>query len=264
MNLRMRAGLALIAALLVLSVGYGLGSRLPGVPACPFGMDTEFLTETVCAETFGGLWRSIELGLFAGAASCGVAALLAFVGRLLGDTTDTVVEKIAEVFFSIPDLLILITIGFVAAAGGNTDGLPLGLMALALIAVGWAAPTRMMQNRLRTLERQDFARAAVAIGIPRRRILVRHLLPFAAEYLFAIFLLRVPAIVLTESTVSYLGFGLPHDQPSLGKFIGTRWPRLATEDWFKVVPAWFLLVALVVGFQWVGQGLLARSAERRK
>lgn len=264
MTVRVRVGLALLAMVAVVSLGYGLVARIPGLPACPFGEAPKLPYETVCAQTFGGLWRSMGLGVFAGAAACAVAVVLAFAGRALGGVADIAIEKAAEAFFSIPDVLILLSLGFVANAVRGSGGVSLGWMALSLVAIGWAAPTRMVQNRLRSLSRQDFIRAATAIGVPRRRILTRHLLPFAAEYLLAIFLLRVPAVVLTESTISYLGFGLPLDQPSLGKFIGDHWQLLMGPDWFKVVPAWALLVTLVPAFQWVGEGLLARSSEAQR
>jgi peptide/nickel transport system permease protein len=254
----------MLGLLVAISLGYGLLAKMPGVPACPFGEDPKLPFETICGQTFGGLWRSMGLGLFAGGAACAVAVALAFAGRALGGAADVILEKAAEAFFSIPDVLILITIGFVANVVRGGGGVSLGWMAASLVAVGWAAPTRMVQNRLRTLEQQDFVRAAFAIGVPRRRVLLLHLMPYVAEYVLAIFLLRVPAVVLTESTISYLGFGLPLDQPSLGKFIGDHWQLLVGPDWPKVVPAWALLVALVVAFQWVGTGLLAKSGEAKR
>jgi ABC-type dipeptide/oligopeptide/nickel transport system permease subunit len=135
-------------------------------------------------------------------------------------------------------------------------------MVASLTAVAWAAPTRMIRDRLRTLEGQEFVAAAEALGETRWQILRRELLPFARPYVLAIFLLRVPATILSESTVSFLGFGLPPDKPSLGSFIGNNYMQIV-EDAGVVAPAWILLVLIVVAFQWTGQAL-ADGAEVRR
>lgn len=257
MNARAKAGGAVLVGLVLLSASAPLWSGAG--PACAFGPDPLFPYESVCTQTLGGLWRSLALGLLGGAGACLLALVLALVARAGRGAVDVGVEKSADFFFSIPDVLVLVTLGFAARAVRGGEGVSLPWMALSLVAIGWAAPTRMLQNRLRSLERQDFVAAAEALGATRWRVLTTHLLPFAWDYLLAIFLLRVPAIILTESTISYLGFGLPLSEPSLGKYIGDHWRLLAGEDWLTVAPAWALLVLLVVSFHWLGRGLLERA-----
>jgi ABC-type dipeptide/oligopeptide/nickel transport system permease subunit len=260
-----RVGPALLLSLALLSAGYGLLARAPGMPACPFGDDVELPLQTVCGRALGGLWRSVGLGLAAGTLACAVALGLALFARRFGGVVDALVEKGAELFFAVPDVLVLVALGVVVqVARGGEDGVPLILMVLSLTAVGWAAPTRQIQDRLRSLERQEFVQAAQAVGVTRWRLLRRHLLPFAWDYLLAIFLLRVPAIVLTESTISFLGFGLPPSEPSLGKYLGTNYGKLLLGEWRVVAPAWALLVLVVVAFQWTGQGLLSRADARAR
>jgi peptide/nickel transport system permease protein len=257
--MRGRVGVGLLGLFILLSVGYPLVSRIPGIPECPFGTDPNDPFVTVCEQTFGGLWRSVGLGVGAGLGACLIAVALALLGRQLRGPADLLVEKSAELFFAIPDVLVLISIAFAVRAIRGGDSFSQGNMVLSLIAIGWAAPTRMVQNRLRSLERMDFVQAAHAIGATRWRILTRHLLPFAWDYLLAIFLLRVPAVILSESTVSYLGFGLPPGQQSLGKYIGEHWKTAINGAWLAIVPAWVLLVLVVVAFQWAGKGLLERA-----
>ncbi|MCK6548921.1 ABC transporter permease subunit [Myxococcota bacterium] len=257
-----RIGVALLVLLALLSAGHPLLADAPFAPTCPFGQDIQFPYETVCSRTIGGLWRSILVGVSAGAAACGLALALALVGRRLGALADQVVAKSADVVFAIPDVLILIGIAFAVNVLVDQDVMKrppaLLVMIVSLTSVGWAAPTRMIQNRLRTLERQEFVTAAVAIGASRWRVLLRHLLPFAQEYILAIFLLRVPAIILAESTVSFLGF-LASTEASLGQYLGQNYAKLMQGHWQVVGPAWALLVLVVLAFQWTGQGLLART-----
>lgn len=262
---KLKAGLLLLGLLVGVSALYPLVAAVPGAPGCLFGRDLELPNETVCARTLGGVWRSVGLALSAGFLACALALGLSVAARLFRGPVDAAVEKSADLVFSLPDVLVLLCVGFaVKVVRGGEDGVPLVWMALALTAVGWAAPTRMVQNRLRSLERQDFVAAAESLGASRWRVVRRHLLPFAWDYLGAIFLLRVPAIVLTESTVSFLGFGLPPDQPSLGKYLGANAAKLILGEWRVVAPAWALLALVVLAFQWTGEGLLARTREAKQ
>jgi peptide/nickel transport system permease protein len=260
---RARLGLTLLALLAGTSLVWSLLADVQGLPECPLGPDVELPGYSVCARTLGGLWRSIGLGLAAGGSACVIALALALVARRFGGVVDVVIAKTADLLFAVPDVLVLIAIGFaVKLLRGGEDGVPVQYMIVSLTAIGWAAPTRQIQDRLRSLEQQEFVLAARSLGATRWRILRRHLLPFARDYVLAIFLLRVPAVVLTESTISFLGFGLPPSQPSLGKYLGSNYARILQGEWRVVMPAWILLIVLVVAFQWAGQGLLSRDGER--
>ena len=259
------AGLLIIAGLLTLSLGFArFGSRKPS-RLCPADWELR-QTETTCSRTVVGLKRSIAVGLIAGGCSAAIALGLALLALRFGPISDQLVAKTADLFFSIPDILVLIGIQFAVALlrDARTDFHPSGLTVtvLSLTLISWAAPTRMIQNRLRSLERQEFVAAAQAIGTTRWRVLTRHLLPFAWDYVLAIFLLRVPATILAESTISFLGFGGGPDQASLGGYIGTWYRTLLIGDW-HIVPALVLLVLIVISFQWVGQSALAQSTGER-
>ncbi|MCI0571500.1 MAG: ABC transporter permease subunit [Myxococcaceae bacterium] len=264
---RLRVGLALMGALLLASVLYEPLAEAPFLPTCPFGADPTFpATDTVCGRTLVGLRRSVGVGLLSGGAAAGGALVLALLARRFGRGADLLVEKVADLFFAIPDVLVLILIGFGVSllqdAWAGFRPAPFLVVVLSLTVVSWAAPTRQIQNRLRTLEGQDFVLAARAVGAGRWRILVRHLLPFAWDYVLAIFLLRVPATILAESTVSFLGFGLPAREASLGTFIGLNYTTLMRGAWGVLPPALLLLFLVVIAFQWTGQGALARASGR--
>ena len=244
----------IVAALLVFSLVGGAS----WMPACPLGPDPLLPAESVCAQSMGGLWRSLLVGLGAGGLSMLVALALSMSARVLRGRFDTLVEKGAELFFALPDVLVLIGIGFavnvVEAEGGRTWP-RLWVMLLSLASIGWAAPTRQLQNRLRTLELQPYVAAAEAVGASRWHVVRMHLLPLAKEYALTLALLRVPALVLAESTVSFLGFGLPMDEPSLGAFLGSHADRLLVPGQLHVVlPSWGLLAGLVLLLRWAADG----------
>lgn len=237
------------------------------LPPCPFGPDPTFpTTDTVCGRTLVGLRRSVAVGLFSGAAAAGVALGLALLGRRFGPWVDGLLARLADLAFTLPDVLVLILIAFVVGLlrDAHEDFRPdaLVVMVVSLTLVGWAAPTRMIQRRLSTLAGQDFIVAARALGASETRVIIRHLLPFAWDYVLAIFLLRVPAVILAESTVSFLGFGLPPREASLGTYIGLNSAALLRSAWEVMIPALLLLFLVVLSFQWLGEGLLGRAQGR--
>jgi ABC-type dipeptide/oligopeptide/nickel transport system permease subunit len=259
-----RIGFAALVLLALASAAAPLLSRIDSLPACPLPTDPR-LGVSSCARIGEGLWRSLGVGIFSGGLSCAIALALALLARRLGNVADTLITRGADLFFAVPDVLVLIGMRLAALQLERVSGAqvwPFAAMIASLTAVGWAAPTRMVRNRLRTLESQEFVFAAEAIGATRWRILTGELLPFAREYLLAIFLLRVPATILAESTVSFLGLGLPPDAPSLGSFLGSNYQLILNEP-SLVAPAWILLVLIVVAFQWTGQALVANAESER-
>lgn len=261
-QLKGRLGLAALLLLALVSAAAPLLARVEGMPACPLPLDPRLGTSS-CVRIGEGLWRSLGVGVFSGGLSCALALGLALLARRVGPITDGLITRGADLFFAVPDVLVLIGVRLAALQLERVSGAqpwPFATMVLSLTAVGWAAPTRMIRNRLRSLESQEFVFAAQAIGATRWQILIGELLPFAREYLLAIFLLRVPATILAESTVSFLGLGLPPDAPSLGSFLGANYQLVLAEP-LLVVPAWALLVLIALAFQWTGQALVKRAEE---
>jgi peptide/nickel transport system permease protein len=158
--------------------------------------------------------------------------------------------RVADAFFALPDVLVLMVFGFALQTIGELRPAwrigDLGTMVTALGLVGWAAPARMLRDRLATLEGEEFVTAVRGLGATRGRILVRHLLPSLRGYLVAIYLVRIPAAIVAESTVSFLGVVRMHTL-TLGRYLGTRYEALSYEGGAAVVlPAWLLLLAIVV------------------
>lgn len=257
-----RLGLVILALVFLGSVGYALvGERLPG--ECVFGT-VPGRQATVCALTFSGLWRSAATGLISGGAATLLALGLALLARRAGGVVEQALVKGAEVVFSIPDVLILVAIAFAAKMlrdAGKLDLSPFWLMTGSLVAIGWAAPMRMIVNRLRSLEEQEFVFAARSLGATRGRVLMVHVLPLARPFVLAIFLFRVPTTILTESTVSFLlGAGASgSSDASLGAFIAQNYRTLMVTGFRVVGPALGLFFLLIVGFHWAGQAVQARA-----
>lgn len=256
-------GLALLGGLGALSL---LAGRVfPEVLAstCPLGKDLTHPDRTVCELAFGGLWVSLAIGLAAGALSTGLGLLVAAVARLAGGALERWVMRLADAFFALPDVLVVMVLQLAGQslldAGGGAGLGPFGLMVVSLALVGWAGPARMFRNRLDTLEGQEFVAASRALGGSGPHVLRVHLWPALRPFVLAVFLSRLPSAILAESTVSF--FGIARMEPmSLGRYLGTSYAALIYEGGTRIViPAWMLLVLLVLGASLASQALATRT-----
>jgi ABC-type dipeptide/oligopeptide/nickel transport system permease subunit len=244
------AGWALLLGLFGASLA--LSQLWPEVPRryCPFGADALRPDRTVCELAFGGLWVSLGVGLLAAALATGLGLGVALGSRLLGGALDRLAMRLSEAFFSLPDVLVLMVIQLAGQTVGDLrPGLklhPAALMVVSLALVGWAAPARMLRSRLTSLEATEYVAAARALGATAPQVFRSHVWPFLGGYLLTLFLSRVPAAILAESTVSF--FGIARMEPmSLGRYLGTSYSALVYEGGARVVlPAWALLVAIVL------------------
>ncbi|MBJ6765308.1 ABC transporter permease subunit [Myxococcaceae bacterium JPH2] len=261
--LRAWVGLALLLGLggLSLAAGRLFPEALAGT--CPLGMDLQRPDRTVCELAFGGLWVSLAVGLTAGALSTLLGLGVAAVARLVGGKLEQAVLRGVDAVFALPDVLVVMVLQLAGQSlvdAGQGAGLgPFGLMVTSLALVGWAGPARMFRDRLLTLESQEYVAAARALGGGRAHVLRVHLWPALRPFVLAVFLSRLPTAILTESTVSF--FGIARMEPmSLGRYLGTSYAALVYEGGSRVVlPAWGLLVLLVLGASLASQALTRGS-----
>ncbi len=252
------AGVGLLLFLLVFS--FSTSAIWPAVlHRCPFGRDVIRPDSTVCELAIGGLWVSLSIGIAAGALATCIGLVFAMSARALGGVFEEASLRLADAFFALPDVLILMVLQFAAQTLGDVDPrlkiTPVPLMIGSLAAVGWSGPARMIRNRLATLEAQDFIAASKALGAGRPHLLRAHLWPAMRSYVLAILVARIPAAILAESTVSFLGIGKVEPM-SLGRYLGTSYASLLYPSGARIViPAWFLLVLIVLG-----AALTARAA----
>ncbi len=258
-------GLALLGGLGLTS--WLMGRVFPGALAatCPLGGDPTHPDRTVCELAFGGLWVSLAVGLAAGGLSTLLGLGVAMGARAVGGALEHQILRGVDALFALPDVLVVMVLQLAGQSlldAGQAGGLgPFGLMVVSLAFVGWAGPARMFRNRLATLEGQEFIAASRALGATRGHLLRVHLWPALRPFVLAVFLSRLPTAILTESTVSF--FGIARMEPmSLGRYLGTSYAALLYEGGARVVlPAWGLLVLLVLGAS-LGAQALGAGARR--
>ena len=190
---------------------------------------------------------SLWVSLFAVALSSAIGVLLGGIAGYAGGVLDEAVMRSVDILLAFPGILLAI---FITAVLGPS----LRNVIFALAATGWTAYARLMRSQVLTLRERDYVRAAQALGAGHWRILGRHLLPNAAGPLIVRATVGIPAAILAEASLSFLGLGVPPGTPSWGALVdqGTQYLLLAPH--VALFPGVAIALA-VLGFNFLGDAM---------
>jgi len=199
-----------------------------------------------------------------------IAMLFGGISGYIGGWTDAVLQRVGEGFMMLPGLPVVLVVGAaLAGSGAGAAVVFFGVMS-ALALIGWARVARVVRGQVISLREREFVLAARASGAGHLRILLRHILPHTVSYLVVTSTLLIPGAMLTEASLSFLGFGIREPLVSLGSLLNVALDvtTVGRYPWF-LIPSAFIFVS-VLAFSFIGEGLrdafdtLSRSRTRRK
>lgn len=174
-------------------------------------------------------------------------ALLGVIAGYYGRVADTVIMRFADVMLAFPSMLLAMVIMYMLG-----DSLFNVFLTLAL--VGWASVARVVRAQTLSLKESEYVEAARVIGVSRRRIIFRHMLPNCLPTLIVLFTLNVPAAILTESSLSFLGLGIQPPNASWGLMVNEGRQYLYNAPWVSLAPS-IAIMLIVLAFNFLGDGL---------
>lgn len=219
--------------------------RSPPSPAHWFG--TTPSGRDVYALTLRGMRRSLLIGSAVAVFSTGLAALTGMVAGYLGGWVDRTLMWLADLLLVLPAFLVV-------AVLSPSIGRHWPVLVLLLAAFLWMVTARVVRGMTRSLRRREYVRAAVFMGVSTPRILLRHILPNLAALLIVDATLNVSVAIISESALSYFGFGVQPPDSSLGTVIAAGAGQATTFPWL-FVPAATLLVLIVLAVNLLGDAL---------
>lgn len=210
-----------------------------------FGCDG-FGRDIFARVIYGGR-TSIAIAVLATISSCVVGSMLGAVAGFFGGKVDAIIMRSLDIFMSVPD--ILFTMAVVYALGANFVNL---LVALTLAY--FTNYVRLVRSQVLTLSESDYVEAARAGGSGSMRIIMTHIIPNAVGVIIVNTTLNVAKIILYESTLSFLGLGMPPPAPEWGAMLAEAREFLRNAPHMMIFPsAAIVLTACSVNL--VGDGL---------
>jgi peptide/nickel transport system permease protein len=219
-----------------------------------FIMGTDMQGRDLYSRLMYGTQTSLTIGLISVALSLFLGVLLGGVSGYYGGVMDTIIQRIIEIFRSIPT--IPLWMGLAAALPGSWSINQIYLAITIIISLlGWTELARVVRGRFLSLREEDFVMAARLAGCSRMRIIFRHMVPSFLSHIIAATTLALPAMIISETSLSFLGLGLRPPAISWGVLLqdAQNIQSLAISPWL-LIPAIPVIVA-VLAFNFVGDGL---------
>lgn len=212
-----------------------------------------FGTDTMGRDIFTMIWSGGRISLFIGCVSTLISTVIAiFFGGLSGiapQWADTLLMRFTEIFLSIPNLLLVILL---QAILGKANVLSVSLV---IGVTSWASIAKVVRTEVRQIRSSDYVTASRCMGGGFFHVLGRHLTPNFLPAIQFMVVMNVRSAIVAESTLSFMGMGLPLETVSWGSMLSLAEKALLTGSWWMIiVPGGFLVVTLMAMTE-VGQFL---------
>ncbi len=185
-----------------------------------------------------GARLSLTVGLAATTLNVGVAVLIGGISGFFGGKLDLGVQRFVDAWMAFPGLLLLLTIMSIAGRG-----LPQIILVLGI--TGGIGGSRVLRGAVIDIKENDYFLAAEAVGTPTTQILLRHVLPNIVAPLIIIFSINIGGVIISEASLSFLGFGLPPNIPSWGGMLSREGRRyMEHAPWLALWPGVALTIVV--------------------
>ena len=251
-------GAVIVVAMLVMAAfaeriaPYGYDESVRGArmtaPSAAHWLGTDNLSRDIWSRVVYGARVSITVGFLTVALAMLLATAIGVTTAYFGGVWDLVVQRVVDAWLSFPYLIIILSLMAVLGPG-------LGNVVVALAVLIAATNSRVIRGAALGVVEHAYIEAARAIGCSHGRIIVRHVLPNVAATIIILATIALGAVILAESALSFLGFGVPPPHPSWGGMLaGSGRTYMFRAPWMAIWPGVAISLA-VFGFNMLGDAL---------
>ena len=224
------------------------------------GQEFLFGTDTMGRDIFSMIWYGGRISLFIGVLATFISTVLAIVfGAVSGSApewADSLLMRFTEIFLSIPNLLLVVLL---QAILGKANVFSISFI---IGVTSWPSIAKVVRTEVKQIRNSEYVIASKCMGGSFRHVLWKHLTPnFASSIMFMV-VMNIRSAIIAESTLSFMGIGLPLEQISWGSMLSNADKALMTKSWWIIlIPGLFLVVTLMC---MTNIGNFLRKAANRK
>ena len=203
-----------------------------------------FGTDTLGRDIFTLIWyggrRSLFIGAFATLISTAIAVIYGSISGLAGKTVDSIMMRFSEIMLSIPSLLLII---FMQAVIGQRNVVGISII---IGITGWMSVAKMVRTEVRKIRDSEYVLISRMMDGRFMHILIKHLAPNFISTIMFMVVMNIRSAIVAESTLSFLGIGLPVEIITWGSMLSLSEKALLTGSWWIIlIPGVFLIVTLL-------------------
>lgn len=216
-------------------------------PSVAHPLGTDELGRDTLSRVIYGARVSLQVGLIAVGLSLIVGGCLGLISGYVGGAVDTVIMRIMDGLLAFPALVLALAITAMLGPSLRNAMIAIGVTGIPSFA-------RLVRGQVLVIRDLEYVQAAHSLGAGHARIMLRHVLPNTTAPIIVESSVAIPAAILAEAGLSFLGLGVQPPMPSWGAMINTAQGYMQREPWIAIAPGAAILVA-VLAFNFLGDAL---------
>lgn len=224
-------------------------------PNAAHWMGTDELGRDVLSRIIHGGRVSLAVGLFSTLLSISLGVAVGALSGFFGGWIDSILMRVTDAFLTFPSIFVLIILGaFLREQQLYILQNSIFVVIVIIAALSWMWPARLVRGLFLVLREKEFVSASKALGGDSFRLIVRHILPNCAGPILVSGTLQMASAIITESGLSYLGFGVQPPTPTWGSILSTAQNQIFTAPWLGFFPGAMIFIT-VMAINYIGDGL---------
>lgn len=217
-------------------------------PSLEYLFGTDWLGRDMFTRIIKGLTFSVVVGLIGATVSVVIAIFLGVISAFGNKYIESVILWLIDMFIGMPHLIFMILISFIMGKGAQ------GVI-IATALTHWPALTRVIRNEVVNIKNTEYVKLSLNMGKSKWYITKEHILISIFPQILVGFILLFPHVILHEASMTFLGFGLSAEQPSIGIILSEATKHISVGHWHLVILPGLALVTIVKSFDTIGEAL---------